>query len=72
MARRYIRTYTKGARVYYTGNDPKMKEAWGDSVQTVLHKSGDSVIGYFPMKYMDGSIHSCKYSVRIADLGIVY
>lgn len=72
MRNRVIRTFTRGAKVRYVGNDPRMKDAWGESVQRVEHKMGDSVVGYFPAKYADGSIHCYSYSVKIEDLAIVY
>ena len=61
----------KGVRVRYAGNDLRDAELWGDRVYTVIKKSGNMAVGYFPMLYCDGTIHLCRYSVRTSDLEIV-
>ena len=66
-----IKTFRKGAKVRYIGDNKRMIEEWGNSVQTVLLKRGDSVVGYFPCKYYDGKIHACRYSVPIRELELV-
>ena len=66
-----IKTFRKGAKVRYIGNNKRMIEEWGNSIQTVLHKRGDSVVGYFPFKYYDGEIRTCRYSVPIRELELV-
>ena len=68
---RNVKTFRRGAYVRYIGSDQKKKELWGSSIQRVEHKYGDMVCGYFPMRYADGSVHSCRYSVPIKDLEIV-
>ena len=66
-----IKTFRKGAKVRYTGNDQRIAEVWRNSIQTVVQKSGNMVSGYFPMKYADGKIRSCRYAMPISDLEIV-
>lgn len=68
---KHIKTFRKGAYVRYIGNDPRMKEVWQNSIQCVVQKRGNTVVGYFPMKYGDGSIHHYRYAVQISDLEIV-
>lgn len=66
-----IKTFRKGAKVRYIGNNPSTAAAWRNSIQTVVKKTGNTVVGYFPMKYGDGSIHCCQYSVHTNELEIV-
>lgn len=67
-----IKCFRKGARVRYIGNDPDRLKAWGQSVQIVNRKSGDSVVGCFPAVWYDGVVRSIEYAVKISDLELVF
>ena len=62
----------KGVFVKYVGNDQHLIDAWGKQTFLVHKKTGDSAVGYFPVRYGSGSIHLCKYSVPLKDLEIVH
>ena len=65
------KTFRKGVKVRYIGNRQNMIDSWGDREYKVSHKIGDRVVGWFPMKFMDGNIHLIDYSVNIRELEIV-
>lgn len=52
----------KGAKVRYTGPDPRLRELWKDGTYIVTRKTGDSAIGYFPTMVC-GTIHLESYSI---------
>lgn len=57
----------KGVQVRYIGKDELAK----GRVFTVYEKYGAFVTVYFPTKYLDGSVHSQKCGMPIADFEIV-
>ena len=61
----------KGVWVRYVGDNAMAKKVWGNMICKVESKAGDFAIGYFPVRYYDGSIHLMSRSEYLADLAIV-
>ena len=57
----------KGVQVRYIGNDELAK----GRTFTVYEKYYSHIVVYFPTKYLDGSVHSQKCGMPIADFEIV-
>lgn len=66
-----IRTFRKGAKVRYTGSNPRYRELFADRVCTVREKYHDSIIGYFPYKIEKGRVYCTEYMIPYADFEIV-
>ncbi len=53
----------KGQKVMYVGNN----ELGKGRIFTVEKKSYNMILVYFPLRYLDGSIHDCSVYMPISD-----